>query len=226
MVDCFRFAAKTGRRYESVEVSLFLKGFVIGLMIAVPVGPIGLLCVNRTLSKGTSYGLASGLGVATADAISAGIVALGLTLVSTFFLSHQIWLRLIGGIFLCCIGVKIFATQPAEPSAWDKEQNLLHAYASTFFLTFTNPLTLLSFVAIYAGWGMEDLTGHYLASAILTAGVFCGSASWWMVLSSSMPALRMMFSHSGLRWVHRISGAIIAGFGFIVLLSLFQRLRG
>jgi threonine/homoserine/homoserine lactone efflux protein len=209
-----------------VDAALFLKGFVIGLMIAVPVGPIGLLCVNRTLSRGPVYGLFSGLGVATADAISAGIVALGLTLVSSFLMSHQIWLRLIGGVFLCYVGAKIFITQPSEPSAWDKEQNLLHAYASTFFLTFTNPLTLLSFVAIYAGWGVEDLAGHYLASAILTAGVFCGSASWWVVLSSSMPALRMMFSHSGLRWVHRISGAIIAGFGFIVLLSLFQKLRG
>jgi threonine/homoserine/homoserine lactone efflux protein len=209
-----------------VEVSLFLIGFVIGLMVAVPVGPIGLLCVNRTLSRGPVYGLFSGLGVATADAISAGIVALGLTLVSSFYMSHQIWLRLIGGVFLCYVGAKIFITQPSEPSAWDKEQNLLHAYASTFFLTFTNPLTLLSFVAIYAGWGVEDLTGHYFASAILTAGVFCGSASWWVVLSSSMRALRMIFSHSGLRWVHRISGAIIASFGFIVLLSLFQKLRG
>jgi threonine/homoserine/homoserine lactone efflux protein len=209
-----------------VELSLFLKGFIIGLLVAVPVGPIGLLCVNRTLSKGPAYGLSSGLGVATADAISAGIVALGLTLVSSFLMSHQIWLRLIGGVFLCYVGFKIFITQPSEPSAWDKEQNLLHAYASTLFLTFTNPLTLLSFVAIYAGWGVEDLAGHYFASAILTAGVFCGSASWWVVLSSSMPALRMMFSHSGLRWVHRISGAIIAGIGVIVLLSLFQRLRG
>ncbi|HEY2989694.1 MAG TPA: LysE family transporter [Candidatus Binatia bacterium] len=207
-------------------LGLFLKGFFIGLMIAVPVGPIGLLCVNRTLSKGPAYGFFSGLGVATADAISAGIVALGLTLISSFFVDHQIWLRLIGGIFLCYVGANIFLTQPHEQSAKVKEKSLLSAYASTFFLTLTNPLTVLSFVAIYAGWGIEDLTGHYLASAMLTAGVFCGSASWWVVLSSSMQTVRMMFSHSGLRWVHRISGAIIAGFGFVVLLSLFQRIMG
>jgi len=207
-------------------LGLFLKGFFIGLMIAVPVGPIGLLCVNRTLSKGPVYGFFSGLGVATADAISAGIVALGLTLVSSFFIDHQIWLRLIGGIFLCYVGVNIFLTQSHQQSAKVKEKSLLHAYASTFLLTLTNPLTVLSFVAIYAGWGIQDLTGHYLASAMLTAGVFCGSASWWVVLSSSMPTVRMMFSRNGLRWVHRISGAIIAGFGFIVLLSLFQRIRG
>jgi threonine/homoserine/homoserine lactone efflux protein len=207
-------------------MGLFLKAFLIGLMIAVPVGPIGLLCVNRTLSKGPVYGLFSGLGVATADAISAGIVALGLTLVSGFFIDQQVWLRLIGGFFLCCIGIQIFTTEPSQRSASNGETNLLGAYASTFFLTFTNPLTPLSFVAIYAGWGVEDMTGHYFASAILTAGVFCGSASWWVALSSGMPVVRMMFTHEGLRWVHRVSGAIIAGFGFIVLLSLFPNLRG
>ncbi|HEY3303810.1 MAG TPA: LysE family transporter [Candidatus Binatia bacterium] len=210
-----------------MEASLFLKGFAIGLMVAVPVGPIGLLCVNRTLSKGPTYGLFSGLGIATADALSAGVVALGLTLVSGFLIDQQVWLRLIGGTFLCYIGIKIFFSHPTEVSAANnKESSLFRGYASTFFLTLTNPLTLLSFVAIYAGWGLEDLTGHYLASALLTAGVFCGSAIWWVALSSGMPVVRMMFSHWGLRWVQRVSGAIIAGFGFVVLFSLFQRLRG
>jgi threonine/homoserine/homoserine lactone efflux protein len=205
-------------------LSLFLKGFVIGMIIAVPVGPIGLLCVNRTLSKGPLYGLVSGLGVATADAVSGGVVALGLTFVSSFLIAKMIWLRLIGGIFLCYLGVKIFATEPKPQSMIDKEnKNLLAAYASTFLLTFSNPLTLLSFVAIYAGWGVEDLSTHRLLAAILTLGIFCGSASWWVALSGGIPVLRVMFTHDGLRWVHRISGALIAGFGFIVLLSLTQR---
>ena len=220
------FRSRASKSIGRSQVGLFFKGFVIGLMVAVPVGPIGLLCVNRTLSRGRAHGLVSGLGVATADALSAGIVALGLTLVSTFLIAEQLWLRLIGGFVLCYVGVKIFTTQPSEQSAPAKENNLLSAYASTFFLTFTNPLTLLSFVAIYAGWGVEDMAGHYLSSALLTAGVFCGSAMWWLLLSSGMPAVRMMFTHSGLRWMHRVSGAIIAGFGFVVLLSLFQRFRG
>jgi threonine/homoserine/homoserine lactone efflux protein len=208
-------------------VGLFLKGFVIGMIIAVPVGPIGLLCVNRTLSKGPLYGLISGLGVATADAISGGIVALGLTLVSSFLIAEQVWLRLIGGIFLCYLGLKMFATEPRPESIVVKENNnLLGAYASTFFLTFSNPLTLLSFVAIYAGWGVEDLSAHHFRAAALMLGIFCGSASWWVTLSGGMPIVRMMFTHEGLRWVHRISGAIIAGFGFIILLTLAQRLNG
>ena len=195
-------------------------------MVAVPVGPIGLLCVNRALSKGRAHGLVSGLGVATADAILAGVAVLGLTLVSAFLIDEQVWLRLIGGFFLCYVGVKIFATEPSIQSASAKENNLLSAYASTFFLTFSNPLTLLSFVAIYAGWGVESLSGDYFSAAVLTAGVFWGSAAWWFLLFGRMPAVRMMFSHHGLRWVHRVSGAIIAGFGFVVLMSLFQRFRG
>jgi threonine/homoserine/homoserine lactone efflux protein len=205
-------------------LSLFLKGFVIGMIIAVPVGPIGLLCVNRTLSRGPLYGLVSGLGVATADAVSGGVVALGLTFVSSFLLAEMVWLRLIGGIFLCYLGFKIFATEPKPQSMIDREnKNLLAAYASTFLLTFSNPLTLLSFVAIYAGWGVEDLSAHRVLAAVLTLGIFCGSASWWVALSGGMPVVRVMFTHDGLRWIHRISGAIIAGFGFIILLSLTQR---
>ena len=205
-------------------LSLFFKGFVIGMIIAVPVGPIGLLCVNRTLSRGPLYGLVSGLGVATADAVSGGVVALGLTFVSSFLLAKMVWLRLIGGIFLCYLGFKIFATEPKPQSMIDKaNKNLLAAYASTFLLTFSNPLTLLSFVAIYAGWGVEDLSTHRLLAAVLTLGIFCGSASWWVALSGGMPVVRVMFTHDGLRWIHRVSGAIIAGFGFIILLSLTQR---
>ncbi len=208
-------------------LSLFLKGFAIGMIVAVPMGPIGLLCVNRTLSKGPLYGLISGLGVATADAISGGVVVLGLTLVSSFLLAEMIWLRLIGGIFLCYLGVRIFATEPRPQSVIDKEnKNLLGAYASTFLLTFSNPLTLLSFVAIYAGWGVEDLSEHRLLAAVLTLGIFCGSASWWVALSCGMPVLRVMFTREGLRWVHRVSGAIIAGFGVIILLTFVQRLKG
>jgi threonine/homoserine/homoserine lactone efflux protein len=207
-------------------LSLFLKGFVIGMIVSVPVGPIGLLCVNRTLSKGPGYGLVSGLGIATADAVSGGIVVLGLTLVSSFLIDQQLWLRLVGGLFLCYLGFKIFATEPSPRKVADKEKNLLGAYVSTFLLTFSNPLTLLSFVAIYAGWGVEDLSAHHLLAAVLTLGIFCGSASWWVTLSGGMPVVHMMFTHEGLRWVHRISGAIIAGFGFIILLTLVQRING
>jgi threonine/homoserine/homoserine lactone efflux protein len=204
-----------------VEI-LFLEGLVIGFVIAVPVGPIGLLCVNRALSRGSVYGLVSGLGVATADAISAGIAALGVTLVSTFLTSQQKWLHLIGGVFFCCLGLRIFLIRPgAQATTINKENGLVGAYASTFFLNMSNPVTILSFVAIYAGWGVESLSGDYTSAALLTLGIFFGSALWWVLLDGALLIFREKFTHHGLRWTHRISGAIIAGFGCFILLSLY-----
>lgn len=204
-----------------MQLGLFIKGILIGFVVAVPVGPMGVLCVSRALSGGPAYGLFSGLGVATADAICAGIAALGLTMISGFLMGQQVWVRLLGGVFLCYLGIKTFLSKPGVQSTSGVATGLAGAYGSTLFLTFSNPATILSFVAIYAGWGVEGLSGHYLSAAVLTAGVFAGSASWWILLSGSLLAFRKSFAFSGLQWVQRISGAIIAGFGFfIILLSL------
>jgi len=204
-----------------MQLGLFLKGLLIGFVVAVPVGPMGVLCVSRALSGGAAYGLFSGMGVATADAVGAGVAALGLTMISGFFMTQQIWPRLGGGIFLCYLGIKTFLTKPGIQPASVAVTGLAGAYGSTFFLTLSNPVTILSFVAIYAGWGVESLSGHYFSAGVLTAGVFAGSASWWIFLSGSLLAFRKNLACSGLQWVEKISGVIIAGFGFfIIVLSL------
>ena len=200
---------------------LLILGLLIGLMVAVPVGPLGLLCINRALAKGPWYGLSSGLGVATADALAAGLAALGISLVSGFLSDHQRILRLIGGMFLCYIGFRIFTTQPVQQAAKTGTVNgVLGAYASTFLLTFSNPVTILSFFAIYAGWHVESLSGHYVAAATLTVGVFVGSALWWIALFIGLTAFRDKFNLRVLWWIHRVSGAAIAAFGVVLLLSL------
>jgi threonine/homoserine/homoserine lactone efflux protein len=205
-----------------MPLRFFIEGVIIGFVVAVPVGPLGLLCINRALSTGPVYGLSSGLGVATADAIAAGIAVLGLTLVSGFLIDHQLWLRLIGGIFLCYLGFKIYITAPVEQPPVNDVNGLLGAYATTFFLTFSNPLTILSFVAIYAGWGVESLSGNYFLAGVLMIGVFAGSSLWWVVLTVGLAAFRDRFSTRILRWIHRVSGTVIAGFGAVILLSLLQ----
>ncbi len=198
----------------------FVKGLLIGFVVAVPVGPVGLMCINRALSGGAAYGLVSGLGVATADAIAAGIAVLGLTLVLSFLIHEEVWFRLIGGLFLCYLGFKIFTSRAAEQVASPKENGLIRAYASMFFLAMTNPGTILSLLAICAGWGIGNLSGNYLSAALLISGVFFGSALWWFILASGLLAFGPRFTYPGLRWVHRISGVIIAGFGLIVLFGL------
>jgi threonine/homoserine/homoserine lactone efflux protein len=196
-----------------------LRGVVIGFAVAAPVGPIGVLCIRRTLADGRATGLVSGLGAATADAIYGCVAGFGLVFVSNFLISQRAWLRLIGGAFLLYLGVRTFLAKPAEQAASARGDGLVGAYASTFFLTLTNPLTILSFAAIFAGLGVGGASGNYLSAATLVLGVFLGSALWWIILSVTTSLFRARFSPRGLRWVNRISGAVIAGFGLIALVT-------
>jgi threonine/homoserine/homoserine lactone efflux protein len=197
-------------------MGLFLEGIIIGLAIAAPVGPIGVLCIRRTLADGRASGFVSGLGAATADAVYGAVAAFGLTLVTDFLLEGTSWLRLIGGAFLLYLGVKMFLARPAEKAAPARGGGLPGAYASTLFLTLTNPTTILSFVAIFAGLGVGGASDA-LSAALLVLGVFLGSAAWWLVLSGTIGLFRSRISTGGLRWVNRVSGAIIAAFGVLAL---------
>jgi len=199
---------------------LIIQGVLIGFVVAVPVGPLGLLCINRALAAGALCGLFSGLGVATADALAASIAALGISFVSGFLTEHQIVLRLAGGVFLCYLGAQIYRTKPKPAAAPSDVNGLVNAYATTFILTFSNPVTILSFIAIYAGWHVPSLQGRYFAAALLALGVLIGSALWWVGLFIGMTAFREKFSLDALGWVHRVSGVLIVGFGIAVLLSL------
>ena len=200
-----------------------LRGILIGFSIAAPVGPIGVLCIRRTLAEGRAVGFASGLGAATADAIYGCIAGFGLTLVTRFLMDQQVWLRLFGGAFLCYLGVKTVLSRPADQAASAKGSGLAGAYGSTFLLTLTNPMTILSFAAVFAGLGLASAGGSYASAGILVSGVFTGSALWWLMLSGGVSLLRGKFDARRLEWVNRISGAIIAGFGVVALLSLTVR---
>jgi threonine/homoserine/homoserine lactone efflux protein len=196
-----------------------LKGMLLGFSIAAPVGPIGILCIRRTLSNGRAAGLVSGLGAATADAIYGTIAAFGVTFISSLLISQQNWLRLIGGVFLCYLGVRSFLSVAAVSTANLRAEGLGEAYVSTFILTITNPLTILSFAAVFAGLGL-NAGGNYASATVLVLGVFLGSALWWFTLSSGVSLFRSRFSPQGMRWVNRISGVIITTFGVIALASL------
>jgi threonine/homoserine/homoserine lactone efflux protein len=203
-----------------MSVYIFVQGILIGFVVAVPVGPLGLLCINRALMLGPVTGLFSGLGVATADALAAGIAALGIYFVSDFLSDHQFILRLFGGMFLIYLGLNIYRSKPKQQLPASNVNGLVAAYATTLFLTFSNPVTILSFIAIYAGWHVESMSGRYVSAAILASGVFVGSALWWLALFVGLTAFRERFNLRILAWVHRVSGVIIAGFGLLVLLSL------
>ena len=203
-----------------MDFHYLLKGLLIGFSIAAPVGPIGVLCIRRTLADGKAAGLLSGLGAATADALYGCVAAFGVAFISNFLVSQQTWIRIIGGLFLCYLGIKTLITKPSSEPAAAKSRGLLGAYASTFFLTLTNPMTILSFAAIFAGLGLAEQGTNYASAGVLVLGVFCGSAAWWLLLSSLVGLLREKFGPKAMQWVNRISGVIILGFGIYALVSL------
>lgn len=196
-----------------------LKGLAIGFLIALPVGPIGLLCVRRTLVNGKLSGFISGIGAATADAIYGSIAAFSLTIISHFFVANQLPLKIIGGIFLCYLGIKIYISESHEPTPEVQYKGLLNDYISTLFLTITNPVTILFFTGIFAGIGLAKL--NYMSSILLVAGLFIGSAIWWTILCTMFGFFKTKLSTQTTSIINKISGAIIIIFGITGLVSTF-----
>jgi threonine/homoserine/homoserine lactone efflux protein len=200
---------------------LLLRGMIIGFSIAAPVGPIGVLCIRRTLAQGRAAGFVSGLGAASADAIYGSIAGFGLTLVSGFLVAQQTWIRILGGLFLCYLGARAFLVEPDEQAPSPPSRGLAGAYASTLLLTLSNPMTILAFAAVFAGLGLAEAGGDDAsAAAALVLGVFCGSALWWLALSGVASLFRERLDARALRWVNRISGMVVAGFGLAAMASL------
>ncbi|MCE2928079.1 MAG: LysE family transporter, partial [Candidatus Caenarcaniphilales bacterium] len=148
-----------------------IKGLIIGFCIAAPVGPIGLLCIQRTLNYGALSGLLSGLGAASADAFYGAVAAYGLTLISNFLIGQQFWFKCIGGLFLLYLGYQTYKSKVAENCASAKHKGLLSDYFSTVFLTATNPTTILSFVAVFAGLGLANTNADYFSASMIVFGV-------------------------------------------------------
>jgi threonine/homoserine/homoserine lactone efflux protein len=194
-----------------------LRGVVLGFSIAAPVGPIGVLCIKRTLADGRWVGLATGIGAAFADGLYGALAAGGLSWLTDGRIGQKLWIQLVGGLFLLYLGVSTFLARPAERPASFRGAGLLGAFASAFLLTLTNPMTILSFVAVFAGMGLG--AGERGAVA-LVVGVVLGSAVWWLTLSAVVGSLRNRFDTRALVWVNRVSGLVIAAFGVTTLVSL------
>ncbi len=190
-----------------------LRGAILGFSIAAPVGPIGMLCIQRSLANGRVAGLACGLGAATADAIYGALAASGLAVVSSFLVHQQTPLRVVGGLFLLYLGVRTLRDRPAsEAAGLAAPPRPLGLYVSTFLLTLTNPMTILSFVALFAGIGLGTPQTGPLAATLLVTGVFTGSAAWWFFLSTLAAALGRKLEANHLRKINFASGAILIAF--------------
>ncbi|WP_332763806.1 LysE family translocator [Phenylobacterium sp.] len=191
---------------------LYLKSLGVGLAVAAPVGPMSLLCMRRTLTRGWGQGLATGAGIAVGDAIFAGVAALGLAGVSAFMLAHQKPLHLAAGLFLIWLGLKAFRRKPEAEAAVRPDGAPLALFAGSALLTLTNPPTIIMFAAIFAALAPAD--GFSALGAVLTvAGVFAGSMLWWCALVGAMGLSRHAIGPRARRWIDRISGAVLVLFG-------------
>ena len=200
-----------------MDPTLLVRGFVLGFTIAAAVGPISLLCIRRTLAEGRLVGLVSGLGVATADATYGAIAAFGLTAVTDLLVDARRVLGIVGGLFLLWLAWRTFTAVPAEAARAEgtARRGLPGAYLSTLGLTLTNPMTILSFAALFVGLGVTG--GDALGATALTLGVFAGSAAWWVILVGAVGAFRTRITPRGLRRVNMASGVLIGAFALVAL---------
>ena len=197
----------------------FIKGIFVGFAMAIPIGPIGIMCIRKTLTEGRLRGLIIGLGAATADLLYGCVAAFGLTMISNTLVSQRIWIRLVGGALLLFLGIRTFRAQPANPNIPIISSGILRSYLTTVFLTLTNPLTIFAFIAVFAALGLGNGLSNFSASA-LVAGVFIGSCLWFLLLSSGVTLFRKKLDLVGLRWVNRIAGVLIIISGIIAIVSL------
>lgn len=199
---------------------LFGKALLLGLAIAAPLGPIGALCISRTMQRGFLAGVAGGLGTAIADACYAALAALGFAAFASLLGMIDMPLRLIGGAFLLWLGWKSFSPRPLPQEASISTTDLLGTVATTFALTITSPMTILSFAAIFAGLGLASGT-DFVGKLVVVAGVFLGSLLWWVILSGGVALLRQRLPEGFAAWISRASGVVLVGFGLAAIASLF-----
>jgi len=200
---------------------LLLKGILTGFVIAAPVGPIGVLCIRRTLSGRYLLGLITGLGAGLADTFYGAVAGFSLAGVADFIKNNDFYLRFFGGILLGWLGFSIFRTPPRHSALEKKDEgNLFHGFTSAFFLTVSNPITLLVFAAVFAAMGISPVNDSLSQASILVFGVFIGACSWWFSLSTAVYLMHHKFSDKQLLWINRSSGVMLIGFAIYMLLSL------
>jgi threonine/homoserine/homoserine lactone efflux protein len=205
------------------EMSICFRGMIIGFVMAAPIGPVNMLCIQRTLAGGPVSGIVSGLGAASADAFYAGIAAFGLTMVSQFLSAHASWLRITGGLFICFLGCRALFRKPSQDRPAGEDKGSLRSFSSTLFLTLANPTTIFSYGLVLASFGAADVRHDAGTAIFLTLGVFTGSGLWWIMLSAIVGKFRRSLGPAGLGRIIHLSGLIIAGFGVFVLASAFSR---
>lgn len=202
-----------------MEYVFYIKGLIIGILIAAPVGPVGVLCVNRTLSGGRMAGFVSGLGAVTGDGFYAAVAAYGISFITVFMSTNRVWFTLAGGIFLSIIGLRMILAKIDLDKDNAAFGSLAENYASAVMITATNPITIVVFGAVFAALGLGAPGTGFRHSTAIVGGVITGSALCWFCLSGLVDAFRSRFSFSALNVFNRVSGVMLIGFSCFLFMS-------
>lgn len=196
-----------------------LKGIAIGFSLAAPVGPVGVLCIRRTLAHGSKRGIIIGLSAACADMVYGIVAAFGVTLISDFISQQQHWIRLVGGIFLFILGYHTFFSHPDTDTVTNGKNGHARTFVSTFLLTLTNPMTLFAFAVVFAGIGLDKTLGQHGFAIFFVIGIFLGSLSWFSLLTSLVHFFREIITTDGLVIINKVAGSLLVIFGVMALWS-------
>lgn len=203
--------------------ALFWKGLIVGLMVTIPLGPVGVLCIQRTLNKGRVSGFVSGLGASAADAVFAIIAGFGISYIISFVKTQHIYFQIIGGVIVLFLGIHIFYTNPVRQVRLQRmnKNKLHHDFLSVFFLTITNPLAILLFLAMFAGINISGYEINAFGLSSLVGGVLAGSAGWWFLLSFVISIFRERIRLRNIWWMNKVAGVIVFGLGILAVLSIW-----
>lgn len=200
------------------------KGIIVGLSASIPLGPIGVICIQRTLNKGRRSGFISGLGAAVADGLYAFIAGFGVKIVMDSINEYQIFIRSIGGVFLLFMSYKLYVTNPGvqlRKQLKKKRSGLLGDFFSVFALTISNPITLFFFAVVFAGFNVVDKTSDLIVVILLLIGVLLGAVLWWFTLTSIVNKFRGKFKLRRMLYINRVAAILIALFAISIIVSIF-----
>jgi threonine/homoserine/homoserine lactone efflux protein len=203
-----------------MEPGLFIQGIILGLTLAVPVGPIALLCIRRTVAEGRLHGITSGLGVAAGDSFYAAVAFLGITAISSFIISQQLFFRLLASVVLVAVGIRIWQSQPLEIQERDEEETYLKDFLSVLAITLSNPMTIIFFITVLPGLSIVPGSNPAGSATAFVAGIFLGSMIWWIILGIALGSVRHHLNPRRLLLINRISGSLITCAGIVLLLLL------
>lgn len=207
-----------------MDASLFFKGFLVGVIISAPIGPVGALCIQRTMNKGRISGMLSGVGAAVGDTIFAIIAIFGLTFISGVLKDQEAWFRIIGGIILLYFGWRVYFSKSEDCSNQENEGNHFGTFGSAFLLTISNPLVIISIIAVFAVLGITiSPNSNYSSTALLLLGFFLGAALLWILTCHILANYRNRLGQKGIFLINRITGLVIlacSGYAFLSLLRI------